>query len=80
MDASEDRLFALSFNQDFSCFSTGTRKDGYNLYNTDGFGKIHSNSAGGYGIVEMLFCTSLVALVGLGDQPDRQHEKAVYDL
>lgn len=70
MDASADRLFALSFNQDFSCFSTGTRKDGYSLYNVDGFGKIHSNTNGGYGIVEMLFCTSLVALVGLGDQPD----------
>lgn len=70
MDASEEKLFGLSFNQDFSCFSVGTRKNGYQLFNVDAFGKIHSQEHGGYGIVEMLFCTSLVALVGLGDQPD----------
>lgn len=70
MDASAKNVFGISFNQDFSCFSIGTKKEGYKLFNVDSFGKIHSHANGGYGIVEMLFCTSLVALVGLGDQPE----------
>lgn len=72
MDATAENLnlFAISFNQDFSCFSVGTKEEGYKLFNVDAFGKIHSHTHGGYGIVEMLFCTSLVALVGLGDQTD----------
>ncbi|CCG83855.1 protein of unknown function [Taphrina deformans PYCC 5710] len=72
MDATTENLnlFAMSFNQDFTCFAIGTKEEGYKLYNVDAFGKIHSHPSGGYGVVEMLFCTSLVALVGLGDQPD----------
>jgi hypothetical protein len=46
----------------------GTRR-GYKIYNCDPFGKCYSKYEGGTGIVEMLFCTSLVALVGAGEQP-----------
>ncbi|ORY85744.1 WD40-repeat-containing domain protein [Protomyces lactucae-debilis] len=60
--------FAGNFNQDYTCVSVGT-KEGYRLYNCEPFGKIYEHP-GGRSIVEMLFCTSLVALVGLGDQPD----------
>lgn len=67
MNPSRERLVSFSFNQDNSCVSVGTRK-GYKLYNCDPFGKIHGEQSGGYGIVAMLFCTSLVALVGLGEQ------------
>jgi autophagy-related protein 18 len=63
-----EAAFAGNFNQDFSCVSVGT-KEGYRLYNCEPFGKIYEHP-GGRSIVEMLFCTSLVALVGLGDQPD----------
>jgi len=38
-------------------------------YNCEPFGKCYSKSDGGIGIVEMLFCTSLVALVGAGEHP-----------
>ncbi|KAJ2724280.1 autophagy protein [Coemansia sp. Benny D115] len=62
-----DLLF-INFNQDFSCLSVGT-KNGYKIYNCEPFGKCYARSEGGIGIVEMLFCTSLVALVGSGDQP-----------
>ncbi|KAJ2835280.1 autophagy protein [Coemansia erecta] len=62
-----DLLF-INFNQDFSCLSVGT-KSGYKIYNCEPFGKCYARSEGGIGIVEMLFCTSLVALVGSGDQP-----------
>ncbi|PPQ91069.1 hypothetical protein CVT25_014737 [Psilocybe cyanescens] len=56
-------LFA-NFNQDFSCISVGTRK-GYSVTNYDG----------ARGIVEMLFCTSLIVLVGAADQPQSSPRK-----
>ncbi|BFZ62573.1 autophagy protein [Saitoella coloradoensis] len=63
-----DGIVHVNFNQDYSCISVGTRR-GYKIYNCDPFGKCYSKADGGIGIVEMLFCTSLVALVGLGDSP-----------
>eukprot|EP01135_Chromosphaera_perkinsii_P004176 Nk52_evm83s270 gene=Nk52_evmTU83s270 len=63
-----DEILFVNFNQDFSCISVGT-KFGYKMYNCNPFGKCYSKSDGGTGIVEMLFCTSLVALVGAGEQP-----------
>ncbi|KAF9956068.1 autophagy protein [Mortierella alpina] len=61
-------LHFINFNQDFSCISVGT-KNGFKIYNCDPFGKCYSKSDSSIGIVEMLFCTSLVAIVGAGDQP-----------
>ncbi|KAL7747598.1 autophagy protein [Sorochytrium milnesiophthora] len=62
-----DLLFA-DFNQDFSCLAIGT-KTGFKVFNCDPFGKCFENAEGGIGIVEMLFCTNLVAIVGAGEQP-----------
>ncbi|KAL7425149.1 autophagy protein [Cryptotrichosporon argae] len=57
-------LLYCNFNQDFTCIAAGHKK-GYTILNCDPYGKIHSkNDGGGIAIVEMLFCTSLVALVG----------------
>lgn len=67
-DKSSNEILFLNFNQDFSCVSIGTER-GYRIYNCDPFGKCYSKQAGGTGIVEMLFCTSLVALVGAGEHP-----------
>ncbi|KAI8335605.1 WD40-repeat-containing domain protein [Blakeslea trispora] len=67
-DKSTNEILFLNFNQDFSCISIGTEK-GYRIYNCEPFGKCYSKTAGGTGIVEMLFCTSLVALVGAGEHP-----------
>ncbi|KAG0262704.1 autophagy protein [Mortierella polycephala] len=61
-------LLFINFNQDFSCISVGT-KHGFKIYNCDPFGKCYSKADSSIGIVEMLFCTSLVAIVGAGDQP-----------
>ncbi|CAB4254243.1 similar to Saccharomyces cerevisiae YFR021W ATG18 Phosphoinositide binding protein required for vesicle formation in autophagy and the cytoplasm-to-vacuole targeting (Cvt) pathway [Maudiozyma barnettii] len=61
----------IDFNQTGTCISLGTSK-GYDIFNCDPFGKFYSESEpdmGGYSIVEMLFSTSLVALVGNGDAP-----------
>ncbi|CAO3703997.1 unnamed protein product [Rhizopus stolonifer] len=67
-DKSSNEILFLNFNQDFSCVSVGTEK-GHRIYNCEPFGKCYSKQTGGIGIVEMLFCTSLVALVGAGETP-----------
>ncbi|KAJ7448406.1 hypothetical protein FB451DRAFT_1411420 [Mycena latifolia] len=54
-------LFA-NFNQDYSCVSVGTRK-GYSITNCDPFGRVYTERRA-HSIVEMLFCTSLIAIVG----------------
>ncbi|KAI6131455.1 WD40 repeat-like protein [Pisolithus croceorrhizus] len=66
-------LFA-NFNQDYSCISVGTRK-GYSITNCDPFGRVYTMNDGARGIVEMLFCTSLLALVGAADQPQSSPRK-----
>ncbi|GAA97103.1 uncharacterized protein L969DRAFT_96982 [Mixia osmundae IAM 14324] len=58
-----DQLLFVNFNQDKTCVSVGTRK-GYNITNCDPFGRVYARNDGPVSIVEMLFCTSLVALVG----------------
>ena len=58
----------LNFNQTGSCISMGT-SGGFEIFNCNPFGKFYSDETGGYGIVEMLFSTSLLAVVGVGDQP-----------
>ncbi|KAG0310126.1 autophagy protein [Linnemannia gamsii] len=68
MNIKDGELLFINFNQDFSCISVGT-KHGFKIYNCDPFGKCYSKSDSSIGIVEMLFCTSLVAIVGAGDQP-----------
>lgn len=49
------------------CISVGTRQ-GFGIYNCEPFGKCFQEHIGGIGIAEMLYCTSLVALVGAGEQ------------
>ncbi|KJA13208.1 hypothetical protein HYPSUDRAFT_49986 [Hypholoma sublateritium FD-334 SS-4] len=59
--ANSNMLFA-NFNQDFSCISVGTPK-GYSVTNCDPFGRVYTMNDGARGIVEMLFCTSLIVLL-----------------
>lgn len=58
----------INFNQSGSCISMGSSQ-GFRIFNCEPFGKLYSENFGGYAIVEMLFSTSLLALVGIGDQP-----------
>lgn len=48
----------------------GTRR-GFSIYNCEPFGKVFHEELGGIGMAEMLYCTSLVALVGAGEQVRR---------
>ncbi|KAI8644216.1 WD40-repeat-containing domain protein [Parasitella parasitica] len=66
------QITSVNFNQDFSCISVGTRL-GYRIYNCDPFAKCYSKVDSGIGHIEMLFCTSLVALVGLNDNSPSVH-------
>ncbi|KAG5985122.1 autophagy protein [Claviceps digitariae] len=52
----------ITFNQDHSCLAVGTSK-GFRIYHTDPFSRIYSNDDGNIAIIEMLFSTSLVALI-----------------
>ncbi|CDH49606.1 wd40 repeat-like protein [Lichtheimia corymbifera JMRC:FSU:9682] len=64
-----DKVLFFNFNQDYSCVSVGTTS-GYQMYNCDPFGQCHSQGNAGTSIAEMLFSTSLVALVGVGTCPE----------
>ncbi|CAI5713705.1 unnamed protein product [Peronospora destructor] len=67
-ESSVTNLLFFNFNQEAACISVGTRQ-GFAIYNCEPFGKCFQEDIGGIGIAEMLYCTSLVALVGAGDQP-----------
>nr|CCA17650.1 autophagyrelated protein putative [Albugo laibachii Nc14] len=64
----KDALLFLNLNQNASCISAGTHK-GFAIYNCEPFKKCFQKDIGGIGIAEMLYCTSLVALVGAGENP-----------
>lgn len=64
----KNEILFINFNQDYGYISVGT-KYGYKLFYCDPFSKNYSRAEGGIGLVEMLFSTSLVALVGAGEQP-----------
>ncbi|KAI0145310.1 WD40 repeat-like protein [Xylariaceae sp. FL1272] len=60
--ATSSALNFITFNQDHSCLAVGTSK-GFRIYHTDPFSKIFSSDDGNIANIEMLFSTSLVALV-----------------
>ncbi len=52
----------VTFNQDHSCLAVGSSR-GFRIYHTDPFSKIFNSDEGNVTIIEMLFSTSLVAIV-----------------
>jgi autophagy-related protein 18 len=52
----------VTFNQDFTVLGVAT-SSGFRLYTTEPFAKYYENEEGDVSIMEMLFSTSLVALV-----------------
>lgn len=54
------------FNQDASCLVVGTSK-GLEVYTCNPFGRCYRSEDGSIGLAQMLFSTSLVATVGLGE-------------
>ncbi|XP_024379632.1 autophagy-related protein 18b isoform X2 [Physcomitrium patens] len=68
LQASDRRVLSLAFNQDNSCLAIGTQ-DGFKIFNCDTCQCCYKRSEGAINVVEMLFSTSLVAVVGAGEQP-----------
>mmetsp|Transcript_92587 Transcript_92587/g.288646 ORF Transcript_92587/g.288646 Transcript_92587/m.288646 type:complete len:550 (+) Transcript_92587:39-1688(+) len=53
----------LGFNQDQTCLAVGTRS-GFRIFSTGNFALLHQEDCGAIALIEMLFRTSLLALVG----------------
>lgn len=67
----------INYNQTGTCISVGT-STGYEIFNCEPFGRFYAENEienGGFSIVEMLFSSSLVALVGNGDSPSLSPRK-----
>lgn len=61
-------LLAYAFNQDATCLSVGTDQ-GYQIFTCEPWAAVHSASDGGVGVLQMLYSSSLIALVGAGARP-----------
>eukprot|EP00762_Andalucia_godoyi_P005774 ANDGO_06978.mRNA.1 Autophagy-related protein 18a len=63
-------FLSLGFNQDGGCFAVGT-SEGFRIFNTDPFDEQFGRkfASGGIGVVEMLYRTNILALVGGGAIP-----------
>ena len=91
MDSEEDRMLYISFNQDNTCFAVGTER-GYRIYNlqTPNLDFYERIMDGGIGLIEMLYRSNILALVGGGKYPkypqnkviiwDDNHGKAITEL
>lgn len=65
----------MSFNQDNSCLAIGT-SNGFRIYNCEPFGLCYEKEEqGGIGLIQMLFSTSLVGIVGTGEHPSSSPRK-----
>ncbi|KAL0652742.1 hypothetical protein Bca4012_095433 [Brassica carinata] len=71
-DSDGAELVSVSWNQDYSCFSSGT-SHGFRIYNCEPFKETFRRELkdGGFKIVEMLFRSNILALVGGG--PNSQY-------
>lgn len=61
-------VLSLSVNQDSTCIAIGSLH-GIRIFNVEQGRTLFSEDYGAIKIVEMLFCTSLLAYVGAGEQP-----------
>ena len=64
-DSDESDLFSISWNQDYGCLAAGT-SHGFRIYNCEPFKETFRRDlkSGGFKIVEMLFRSNILALVG----------------
>ncbi|KAK9803652.1 hypothetical protein WJX72_008472 [[Myrmecia] bisecta] len=65
---SQKGILYMAFNQDYTCISLADYK-GIKIYSIDTHKICYQADVGAVSIAEMLFCTSLMAFVGAGEQP-----------
>ncbi|XP_059454594.1 autophagy-related protein 18b-like [Corylus avellana] len=61
-------ILCASFNQDASCFAIGT-SEGFKIFDSNTGRLCYERAIGAFIIVEMWFSSSLLAIVGAGEQP-----------
>eukprot|EP00761_Pharyngomonas_kirbyi_P004473 gb/GECH01004478.1/.p1 GENE.gb/GECH01004478.1/~~gb/GECH01004478.1/.p1 ORF type:complete len:361 (+),score=87.83 gb/GECH01004478.1/:1-1083(+) len=66
-NSSNERILSVNFNQDYTCLSVGTN-EGLKIFTTEPFRKCFERKSGAMKHVSMLYSTSLLALVGAGQQ------------
>ena len=73
----KDSIINITFNQDNSCFAISTEK-GFKIYNSYPFeGPYERIMDGGLGVVEMLYKSNYLALIGGGKSPKFNNNKVV---
>ena len=73
----EDQMLYVSFNQDSSCFVIGTQR-GFKIYSSYPLKNSYERILdGGIGIVEMLYKSNIIALVGGGHSPKYNKNKVI---
>ena len=73
----EEKILYISFNQDSSFISIGTEK-GYKIYSTIKLNNNYErNLNGGIGIIEMLYESNILALIGGGKKPKFEKNKLI---
>jgi hypothetical protein len=83
-EQTNQQILNINFNQDGTCFAIGTQK-GFRIYNTCPFKEnierrmfiFTLELEGGIGIVEMLYKTNIIALVGGGSNPKYTLNKVI---
>ena len=74
---SSDIILYLSFNQDASCFAVGT-ETGFKIYSSYPLNHCYErNLNGGIGIIEMLYKSNILGLVGGGTYPKFSKNKLI---
>jgi WD40 repeat protein len=73
----KDQMLYVSFNQDSSCFAIGTQR-GFKIYSSYPLKNAYERILdGGIGIVEMLYKSNIIALVGGGHSPKYNKNKVI---
>lgn len=66
--SSSSQILCASFNQDNSGFAISTR-DGFKIFDSNTGRLCYERASGAFVVVEMLYSSSLLAIVGGGEQP-----------
>ena len=74
LNREENEIIYFSINQEYNCIAIGT-KVGFKIFSSDPFQLIYETNCGAINIVEMLYSTDLVLLVGLTETGDLSPKK-----